>query len=920
MKKLTALCAFLILTVFFVAQGQTKITGEVVDDADQITKLSNASVMLIRAKDSILVQHTRADQNGKFSLLRPDTIPYLLIVTYPKYGDFYKEIVQESDGAVGRIGLSSVSQLLEEVIVTGKIPVVIKGDTTEYDASSFAVEKNAKVEDLLKVLPGISVDASGKITAQGKTVEKVLVDGEEFFGNDPTLVTRNVRSDMVDKVQLFEKKSEEAERTGVDDGQRIQTINLKLKEDAKKGMFGKAEGGGGADTDRGFYTGTLAFNKFNGTQKIGVFGLTSNDGTVSLNWEDRDRFGFSDISSEISDDGSVSFSWRGDNMDYWNGRGRPRAISTGLSFADSWKEAKHKLNTSYKFGIIENEEESTRTSQENLVDAVLNSSDSSASNARNQKHRLNARYDLKIDSLTTLTMSIGASKGNTESSRTQRTNTFDGNGNAINDNIASQEMQSDNQSIDYSAYLTRKLKKEGRSISLRINGNHNETNGEGWLNSEANFYSSNTVSIIDQRKTMESRGDNFRSSLAYTEPLTKRLSSSLQYEFSHGVSSSISNSFNRSGDNGPYDVLDDEFSNDFDFNTTRHAANLSFNYRSDLIDANLTNNVRNDELYQVNNYEEMDLGRSFLTYNPSLYFRYKITKAKSVSFRFNRNNSLPSLMQIQPLRQNTDQLNIVVGNENLRPAQSNSYNLSFDTYNMMKNQYGYISLNWSQRFNNIQQNILIEEGRRTLSYANLDRVANTVSLWSSIGRDLLKKQKVRGNIGLDGTYNNYFNYINGALSENDNIDMSVSLNFSRNVKKGLDFYIGFTPGYSLLRNSLQPDLNSNGFVYRSNANLEYYLPWKVKIYSNINYLYQAPTKVFSESLQRFLWQPGVTKKFLKDESLTLNFFINDALNQNIGFNRQQSASTLIQDQYNTIARYYMLKVSWDFTSMKGGKE
>ncbi|GHE23676.1 collagen-binding protein [Sphingobacterium griseoflavum] len=905
---------------FMGAYAQTKITGEVVDETDPKIKLSNASVMLLRAQDSILIQHTRADRLGNFSVVRPDTIPYLLVITYPKYGDFYKEILPENDLSLGTIQLSSVSQLLEEVIVTGKIPVVIKGDTTEYDASSFAVEKNGKVEDLLKVLPGISVDASGKITAQGKTVEKVLVDGEEFFGNDPTLVTRNVRSDMVDKVQLYEKKSEEAERTGVDDGQRTQTINLKLKEDAKKGMFGKTEAGSGADTDRGFYTGTLAFNKFNGSQKIGVFGLTSNDGTVSLNWEDRDRYGFSDLSTDVSDDGSVSFSWRGDDMDYWNGRGRPRALSTGASFSDAWKESSHKLNASYKFGIIENEEESSRISQENLPNSVLNSNEETYSKAKNQKHRFNGRYDLKIDSLTTLTMSVGASKGDTESKRTQATSTYDGSGDQINDNNAMQEMQSNNQSVDYSAYLTRKLKREGRSLSLRINGNHNKTTGDGWLQSTANFFTLDSVSEIDQRKAMESRGDNFRTSLSYTEPLTKRLNSSLQYEFSRGVSSSVNASFNRSAASGLYDELDRAFSNDFDFNTTRHATNLSFNYRSDRFDANLTNNIRNDELYQVNNDEGMDLSRSFLTYNPALFFRYKISKANSISFRFNRNNNLPSLTQIQPLRQNTDQLNIVVGNENLRPSQSNSYAISFNTYDMLKNQYGYISLNWSQRFNNIQQNIMIENGRRTLSFANLDRVANTVSFWSSIGRDLLKKQKVRGNLFFDGTYNNYFNYINSVLSENDNIDLSLSLSFSRSVKKGLDFSIGFTPGYSMLRNSLQPDLNSNGFVYRSNANLEYFLPWKLKVYSNMDYLYQAPTSIFAEKLDRFLWQPGVSKKFLKSESLNINFFVNDVLNQNIGFTRQQRASTLVQDRYNTIARYFMLKISWDFTSMKGGNE
>lgn len=269
MKPLTKVILSLFLGLFSLASfAQTKITGTVVDETDK-TKLTNATVMLLQAKDSILVDFTRANQEGKFSLNNPDTTDYIVIISYPKFGDFFETISKGTGNkSLGEVTMQSAANLIEEVLITGKIPVVIKGDTVEYDASSFVTEKNAKVEDLLKVLPGISVDASGKITAQGKTVEKVLVDGEEFFGDDPKLVTRNIRSDMVDKVQVFEKKSEEAERTGVDDGTRVQTINVKLKEDAKNGMFGKLEGGGGLDDNSGYYLGKAAINKFKGSQKI----------------------------------------------------------------------------------------------------------------------------------------------------------------------------------------------------------------------------------------------------------------------------------------------------------------------------------------------------------------------------------------------------------------------------------------------------------------------------------------------------------------------------------------------------------------------------------------------------------------------------------------------------------------------------
>src|SRR5690606_2683187 len=198
--------------------------------------------------------------------------------------------------------LTSVAHLIEEVVVKRRAAITIKGDTTEYDASQFKMEKNAKVEDLLKVLPGITVDASGNITAQGKTVKKVLVDGEEFFGDDPTLATRNIRSDMVDKVQVYEKMSDESERTGVDDGQREQTINVKLKGDSKNGIVGKVLGGGGTHD---YYMGQLMLNKFKGSQKIAAYGLFGNNGTTSMNWEDAQKFG-GDSGVSYGDDGSIS--------------------------------------------------------------------------------------------------------------------------------------------------------------------------------------------------------------------------------------------------------------------------------------------------------------------------------------------------------------------------------------------------------------------------------------------------------------------------------------------------------------------------------------------------------------------------------------------------------------------------------------
>ncbi len=921
MKRLSAiLFVFSLLLCFNHLQAQTEITGKVLDENDQ-TSLTNATIMLLQAKDSILVAHTRAGENGGFKLLKPDTIPYLLIVSYPKYGDYFKAIEDDGDVHLGDVKLTSISHLLEEVIVTGRIPVVIKGDTTEYDASSFVVEKNAKVEDLLKVLPGISVDADGKITAQGKTVEKVLVDGEEFFGDDPTLVTRNIRSDMVDKVQLYEKKSEETERTGVDDGERIQTINVKLKEDAKKGMFGKVEGAGGTDD---FYLGKLALNKFNGSQKIGAYLMGANDGNLSLNWQEAEKFGMSTMETEMSDDGNMYFYSSGDGFDYWDGKGRPQALSTGVSFLDAWKENKHKLNGSYKYGMIQNEVGESSISRNSLPDnEELNTSSTSNRETDARRHRFNTKYDLKIDSLTTLTLNLSASKGRSESDSYTRAESWNQDGDAINDNERTESSVSDNTDFNYRGYLTRRFKKTGRSMSFRFGGNVSDNQGTGFLNSTLNTYDEegNTLTEnTDQLKEMNRQSNSISSSLTYTEPITSKLNSSVGYEYNMSRAHAINTSYNNDG-NGGYTDFDEEFSSDFNFNTVRNAVNVALNYKLEKFEANFTNNFRNDDMFQQNNYEDLSANRDFFTYNPSARLRYNLSSNKRIGFHYNHSNTLPSLSQIQPLRQNQDPLNIVVGNEDLTPARNDRYNMYYSNYNMMKGTNLYVDVEWRQTRNAIQQNVMIENGVRTLFYENLDGyVTNNGRIWLGGGFDVSKKIQLKARISGNGSYNNYYNYINSQLNENTNYDYSFGLNLYKNTTKNIDFNIGFNPGWRLMETSLQPELNSSGFVYRTNVWYSWKLPWKLSFYGDMSYNYEAPTKALNEKFELLLFKPGISKKFLKDESLAVDVYVNDIFNQNKGFRRFQSGSMISQNTYNTISRYFMLKVSWDFTSMKGGKE
>src|SRR5690606_15125748 len=272
-------------------------------------------------------------------------------------------------------------------------------------------------------------------------------------------------------------------------GERIQTINVKLKEDAKKGMFGKVEGAGGTDD---FYLGKLALNKFSGSQKIGAYLMGANDGNLSLNWQEAEKFGMSTMESGMTDDGGMYFYSSGDSFDYWDGKGRPEALSTGVSFLDAWKENKHKLNGSYKYGMIQNEVGESSLSRNSLPDnEELNTSSTSNRETDARRHRFNTKYDWKIDSLTTLTLNLSASKGRSESNDYTSASSWNQDGDAVNDNERTENAVSDNTAFNYRGYLTRRFKKMGRSLSLRFGGNVSDNDGTSFLNSTLNKYDEN---------------------------------------------------------------------------------------------------------------------------------------------------------------------------------------------------------------------------------------------------------------------------------------------------------------------------------------------------------------------------------------------------------------------------------------------
>ncbi|MBC7653620.1 MAG: TonB-dependent receptor, partial [Oligoflexus sp.] len=484
MNKHLLTLLIILSTVYFAKAQNSKILGVVRDSIDNIM-LNNASISVLQAKDSILVKFTRANAEGKFNIDNLKSGNYFLLITYPDYADYIEQFTLKPDEIKDfkNENLLLKSRLLQEVIFKGQaVSMRVKGDTSEFNASSFKVEPNAKVEDLLKQLPGITIDKDGKITAQGQTVTKVLVDGEEFFGDDPTLVTKNIRSDMVDKVQLYDDKSENAKFTGIDDGVKNKTINLKLKEDKKKGLFGKIDAGVGND---GYYTSQGLLNFFNNKKKISIYNTIGNTTRTGLDFRTAQKAGVGGGNIDISDDGSVSYYFGGgdafSNENYY-GEGIPKIINSGVHFENKWNNDKQSINADYRYGRLNNLGFKNALNQNNLPTSTLtNSNNRNFDNLLNQQ-KVNLNYEIKLDTSSNIKLTFGDTyKKNNNSENTNTLGFNDTNNQKINDGTRTFTEENSNNNINTTLFYGKKFKKVGRTLTFRFNQSYFKNESDGIL-------------------------------------------------------------------------------------------------------------------------------------------------------------------------------------------------------------------------------------------------------------------------------------------------------------------------------------------------------------------------------------------------------------------------------------------------------
>jgi len=919
---ISSIALLLLFSLATYAQSNYFIKGSAVDTAEK-KSLPNATIMVLNAKDSILRKFTRVKPDGSFVINSLGKGKFILIMSYPGYADYTEgftidESIQLSHD-FGKINMILKARLLQDVIIKGTARAIkINGDTTEFNARAYVTQPNAKVEDLLKQLPGMQVDKDGKITAQGKTVEKVLVDGEEFFGDDPTLVTKNIRADMVDKVQLYDKKSDQATFTGIDDGVKTTTLNIKLKEDKKNGYFGKIDAGIGND---GYYQGQLLYNKFKGKKKFSLYGTGANTGKTGLSWDDNQKYG-DGSNVQMMDNGDIYFTGGNNDLSY-NGQGIPKANTGGMHYDNKWQSDKQSINTNFKFGTLDIDGTKTTRTQNNLPGNVINSVEDQTFHNSTFREKLDGTYQITFDTTSNLKLTFDATYKTVKSKTDYVSSSTHGVDSLLNSSTRDLNNNSDQHIYNASAFYTKKLKKKGRTFSVLLSESINNNDTKNYLKYDANFYNPTSGGLdstqhVDQYKTGLNRNHTFNSNITYTEPFTKYFSLVLNYGVNINNSISDQKSFNKSS-TGNYDVLDPTVSNNFNFDQLANQMGAVFNYNKGKSILNFGTRASDVTYKQIDGYTGDVFKRQFLNWNPQATYQYKFSQQQSVRFNYNGNTTQPSISQIQPVKNNNNPLYVTLGNPDLRPSFTNNFGASYNSYKVLSGQYLSFSGNYSYNTNQIVSSTVTDNAGKTTSQSfNLTgKTPHSFFVYSNFSR------KIPGDVsvGLTANINSSVSYsmTNNALNTNNNSTYSGGLNISKYMENKYDFYIQFGPRYIISESSLQkPGINNNSLGYSGYSYINFYLPAKVQFNSDMEFTYTGKSPTFDQDVYHTNLDVTISKAFFKESNLKLSITANDLLNRNIGYNRNNPGSMITETSYNTIRRYFMFSVTWDFTKMGGG--
>lgn len=890
----------------FAQQGGVDVTGVVVEE-ESGNPIEQATVRLLNLKDSSLVRGVASLRNGGFTLKNVKAGNYLLNLSFVGYDPLYQPLRitgKKNPVNVGKLALSDASIQLGEALVIGKAAeVVVRNDTVEYNADSYKVSEGSVLEDLLKKMPGVEVDSEGKVTVNGKEVKKIMVDGKEFFSDDPKVASKNLPSKMIDKVQVLDKKSDMATMTGFDDGEEETVINLTVKPGMKQGWFGNAFAGYGSK-DR--YEGNAMINRFVNNDQMTFMGGLNNTNNM----------GFSDLASSMFE-GMRGGGRRGGGS---AGSGITSSGNAGMNFSKEFSK-NATLGGNVQYSHSDNDARS-KSNQENILpgDSSYIENDQVSSRTKNDNIGVNFLAEWKPDTLTRIIFRPSFSYSSSNSLEIGNTLTLDNWGDTINTRTSNNTSEGNGYNVNAQLEFSRKLNNKGRVLSASLSGGVGDSYSQGLNYSDIQYFrmeESERNEITDQKYRYDNNSFNYRAYLSWVEPIGRNNFIQLTYSFSQRKQESLKNSLTRGAD-GEYSVLDTANSQSYRNNFISQRASLSFKSQREkfnyTIGMNLDPSYSSSESF-VGDTVLSKVHQQVVNLSPMAQFNYLFDKRTNLRVVYNGRTSQPSISQLQPVADVSDPLNVRIGNPDLNPRYTNSLNIRFQRFVPDKQRAFMVMADGNYIVNDIvSYTTYNENGGRVTTYRNVN--GNYSGNIRSMINSPFKNKKFSMNSMSVVSFSNTNGFINEEKNTNRNLTLSerAGLDFRSSY---LDIGVNGNIRYNKATNTLQAQNNQNTFNYGVGGYTTIYLPLNFKIESDVTW---STNSGYADGFKQneVLWNAAASKTFLKNNQGTLRFKIYDILQQRSNISRTVTASSTTDTEYNTLNSYFMFHFIYRFSIFKGG--
>lgn len=891
----------------------TDISGLVkYPDVDE--PMIGATVRLFTEQDSVFIKGTVTNIDGRYTITDLTSGKYILTVSMIGSVDTYNNIEISSDSKeiiIPTIIPKQNSVLLQEAVVTGVAsPVITKQDTIEFNAGSYHTAPNSVVEDLLKRLPGVEVGTDGSISSGGKTITKVLVNGKEFFSDDPKMATKNLPADMVDKIQVVDRKSDLARLTGIDDGEEETVINLTVKKNMQNGIFGTVTGGYG---NKNRYQLGANISYFSDGNQITLIGGANN--INDMKFSDRGSGRFNRIGGN---EGIVDTQNGGINFNL--GKTDDLRFGGNILYTHSNRKNAEKYYKQYLF--------SDSTAYENGI---------SSSNNQGDNLRADFRLQWNIDQFNTIDFRPRFSYFHNTSKKTGSTSNFAGDLNCtpINKNLNKENNLGNSYDLSGELIYSHKFKqKAGRSISMQVKYSLSNTKQRGFSFSDLLFFlKEDDNEIINQYIDNHNWSNSIDGQLSWTEPLgnitngnflnfayqinykwndADRLTYNLP-DYEEEFCNELLKKLNILPDDA---VLDTELSNRFRNSFSNQRLQISYKRLHALynIEAGLMVTPSMSRSIDLLNENRNISTRWVWNVSPFMRFRYKFNKQKNLSIDYKARTNQATITQMQPVADNTDPLNIIIGNPNLKPTFTQNITARYSDFNANSQQSLTTILRASLTFNNIVSSTTFDQitGGRITTYNNVSGV------WQIMGMAMINRPIATRHWRMSASaminYNRDAGYNNGELNRSGNL--LVRPEFS--ITYGTDFcQVELRPRYSLqyAHNSMTAQPNRIIHNYGGSFNGSVFFPFGLSLDTDLTF---TGTSGYSKGYDtnQWMWNVELSYSFLKNKNLTLGFKIYDLLGEKKNISRTVTANYILDKEYDALTRYFMFNITYKFNSMK----